>query len=84
MLSSDPRPSPSAGGDVPPAWRYCKGCRFWSQWLPTTGDCMAYASKRQDAWLASDDMEAFAREWPPRPAADTQAHDTCDQWELQQ
>ena len=65
------------------AERACAGCRFWSRWLATTGDCMAYAYKRRDALIASDDPEAFARDWPQRPARDTQADDTCEQWEAE-
>jgi hypothetical protein len=64
---------------VPPP-QHCETCTFWSQWLSTTGDCMHYALARRDALIVAEDMEAYRRDWPQRPALDTQASDTCADW----
>lgn len=65
-----------------PDEKVCANCRWWSQWLSTTGDCMEYVMKRREALMRSLDTEAFNREWPARSAHDTQADDTCDQFEV--
>lgn len=57
--------------------RTCSGCGYWSQWLPSLGDCMAYAEKRQEAMIAAEDMAAFRAEWPAMPARETDPGETC-------
>lgn len=61
--------------------RSCGACRFWSGWLPHTGDCMRYALQRRDALLAADDSRAWRAEWPEMSARATSDHETCDGWE---
>ena len=61
--------------------RVCRGCTYWSQWLPNTGDCMAYAYKRRQAFEQTEDTAAWREAWPLQAAKDTGGDDTCDDWE---
>lgn len=54
--------------------RICKTCGFWSQWLPSSGDCLLHAYQRRNAIL--NDSEAP----PARPADMTAVDDTCAKW----
>jgi len=54
----------------------CETCRFWSKWMPRSGDCMEYAYKRRDAVLRGDKDVP-----PPRSAEMTDQDDRCDKWE---
>lgn len=60
----------------------CSTCKFWSKYLPALGECMVYAYKRRLALQAADteDLDEVALAWPARPARDTEATDTCDDW----
>jgi len=70
--------------DAPKSAGNCGSCRFWSQWLSTTGDCMAYPYKRREAMMRWDTATQgpFDAAWPAKSAHDTQADDSCDQFEL--
>lgn len=63
------------------AVRSCATCRFWSRWLPRTGDCMRYALQRRDAMIAAADMAEFHAAWPSKAARATSDNETCAGWE---
>jgi len=67
-------------GDAESSDKECASCRYWSRWLPETGDCLLYAMLRQEALLAAEDMEDFRRDWPSKCTRATSAHETCDKW----
>lgn len=60
--------------------RCCGTCRFWSRWLPNTGDCLLYALQRQDALMAAENTDAWRREWPSKSARTSSDLEVCDGW----
>lgn len=74
FLRTDDPPVLSA----PHAARTCAACRFWSRWLPNTGDCMRWAYLRREELAASaryDDVRE------PKAARMTSIDETCAGWE---
>jgi len=58
--------------------RRCRNCRFWSQWLESTGDCLEYAHRRREQLLA---RVALREVLPAKPARCTDENDTCEKWQ---
>lgn len=54
----------------------CATCMFWSRWLPETGDCLFYATRRRDAIIGG----ATSAEVPPKSARATSAGEVCAGW----
>lgn len=76
------QPPNLAEGAGTPA-RSCRTCRHWSQWLASTGDCLAYLVKRREALILAEDVDDFRTRWPERCARDTRADDVCDDFEAE-
>lgn len=58
--------------------RCCGTCRYWSRWLPSTGDCLYYALLRRQAII--DGRPAV----PPKAARTSSDLEVCDGWEARE
>lgn len=54
--------------------RVCKTCGFWSQWQPSTGDCLLHAYERRNAIINNSEAN------PARAADATPDDHACSKW----